>query len=201
MMRVFILFLFVIQGWLPTAGQPCVRNDFTDKRQRNLISQFIKECEQRGFLTSKLGFIHLAEWTDQKGQLNWQMWAKTSWRQFAPYSTYKHQCTDCLAPFGWTKISGHLIIRYKDPSKSDTLTSEQASCLRQLLTGSVTFESPPAPHVPAPIKDSQGQPILGRDGKPIMTTGRDVIILGNGGGNNTHVTFKEDGSIEKGLSL
>ena len=102
---------------------------------------------------------------------------------------------------GWTKVANRLVIRYYNLDRSDTLTKAESSCLQTLLRGHVTILpalTPPPKEVPE--TDRQGQPILDKEGKPKMRPYYPTAY-GGGGGNNTHITFKKDGSIEKGLSL
>lgn len=201
MKRLLYLLLLILVSQSPLRAQPCVQSDIKDKKQKKILSQFIAECEASGFLKPQLGIIHLTEWIDQQGQLNWQIWAQTNWKQYSHIAPYYGRCTDCLAPTGWTRIANRIILRYQQSGERDTLSLAQASCLKQLLGGAVRFVPPPIGEQPTPLRDSQGRPVLDQDGKPMMNQARKDIILGNGGGNNTHITFKKDGSVAKGLSL
>lgn len=71
-----------------------------------------------------------------------------------------------------------------------------------MLAGSVVILPPLAPPPKeVPDTDPKGRPILDKNGKPKMREFAWNVSAGGGGGNNTHITFKKDGSIMKGLSL
>lgn len=201
MVRLAFMFLLTAVSWLPVVAQPCERADFQDEKQLRVLKRFIRECEAKGFLKSDFGIIYLSEWVDCQGQTNWQVWSQTTWQQYPWIAPFRSHCTDCIAPIGWTKVANRLVIRYNS-DRSDTLTKAESSCLQKILTDHVTILPPLVPPPKeVPRLDAQGQPVLDKDGKPRMRPYYPDVSTGGGRGHNTHITFKKDGSITKGLSL
>ncbi|WP_041258274.1 hypothetical protein [Fibrella aestuarina] len=82
MMRPVIVILLSFWGGGQAMAQPCSRLDFQDRKQINVLKRFIRECKATGFLKPDSGLIHLSEWIDTDGQINWQVWAQTNWKQY-----------------------------------------------------------------------------------------------------------------------
>ena len=201
-MRLAGLILIALLRCSLSTAQPCERLDIKDKKQQKILHRFIHECKRKGFLAPKLGYIQLTEWLDEQGQLQWQVAALKEWQSYSWIDPFLQHCTQCIAPVGWTKVDNRLVVRYRLDRPSDTLTKAQSSCLLNIVTNHATiFSSRPIPPKEVVRKDAYGQPILDKAGKPIMQPYFGTITAGNGGGNNTHIIFKTDGSIEKGLSL
>ena len=196
----FILLLLFV-SCLPLNAQPCKRLNIENKKQQRVLKRFIRQCESKGFLTPDSGYIYLFEWVDSEGQTNWQVSARKKWRKYSPIAPFRGHCIDCLAPTGWTNVSNRLVLCY-NADHSDTLTKAESDCVQALLTPRVTIVPPGAPPPKEVVRrDAQGQPILDKEGRVIMQPFYPDVSAGGGGGNNTHITFKKDGSIEKGLSL
>jgi hypothetical protein len=201
MVRLLVIFLLMSFHWLPGNAQPCERLDIQSKKQQKVLKRFIRECKSKGFLTPDSGIIHLSEWVDSQGQINWQISAPKKWRKYDTIAPFRGHCTDCLAPVGWTNVSNKLVLRY-NADRSDTLTKAESGCLQELLASHVIIILPVAPPPKERIRrDAHGQPILHKEGRVIMQPLYPDVSAGGGGSNNTHITFKKDGLVKKKLSL
>jgi len=201
MTHLLLGFLSVFLGFLPVNAQPCKRLAIQSKQQQKVLKRFIHECESKGFFTPDSGYIYLSEWVDSEGQTNWQVSARKKWRKYSTIAPFHGHCTDCLTPVGWTKVTDRLVLRY-NADRRDTLTKAESGCLQKLLAPYVTIVPPMAPPPKEVVRrDSRGQPILDKEGRVLMQPYYPDVHAGSGGGNNTHITFKKDGSVEKRLSL
>lgn len=200
MKRLFYTLLLTVVSCLSLVAQPCTQLDIQDKKQQKALKRFVRDCEAKGFLKPDSGLIHLTEWVDSENQTNWQVWAQTTWKQYPTIAPFKGHCTDCLTPVGWTKVSKRLVLLYKG-NRSDTLTTDESNCLRKIVANYATVLLLALPPKEVPMVDANGRPFLDKEGKPKMRPFLWPGTAGGGGGHNTHMIFKKNGSIEKGLSL
>jgi hypothetical protein len=201
-MRLVILISLAILTWTIGTAQPCQRLDIPAKNQQKILKRFIRQCKRKGFMTADSGYIYLGEWVDKEGQLNWQVAAIRHWQPYPWIAPFSSHCNQCIAPVGWTKVANRLVLRYRYDVPDHTLTRVETNCLQQLLAPYARILPPlPIPPKMVPWLDAQGRPILNKDGKPKMREYYPPVTAGSSGGNNSHITFKKDGSVEQGLSL
>jgi hypothetical protein len=156
---------------LQNPAQPCHKVDVVHTAaQKQALKQFIAECHQQGLIFQGKGIIKMTVYQDAEGQPNW-------WLSAMEDDQYKDNPT-----LTYSKFAGELILVYQGDSTPQLTDKAQVnSCLEAIINNRVK-RRPEAQYVEEP----------GPNGTTRKT--RVMTMKGGGLGNDTHFTFKPDGT-------
>lgn len=188
MLRLVLIVFTTLIYVAPALSQPCEQLTNISRKERKVLKEYVRFCESKGFLRADTGIIMVHRRFDQLGQMEWYIGV-----------SYQDYYTERKAPIGWSTVWGKPILWYNDLflPNDPKLTNDEQACLAQIVGNSVTKRAPPPQ--PRATQDINGQPMLYKNGQPMMTTGRN--IQGGGSGVDMHIIFKKDGSVSKLISV